>query len=198
MGFEVDHSSPTSAKLKRVCIYTSTPSYVLMGQGLVKQRDNFTYIFNDHKNKREVSKGSVTFYIWKWWSTNVLCRLRASPATYSEGDSIKLNSFLLPLYVVSFQPPHLPTFPSPSKDVTSFYIPHKVPTLTPPYLSWPSHLLSDARCATARSASCHFPWCTALVKLSMCSQKIQAWESGSCGNLSLAFSNTTAAKLYSP
>lgn len=69
---------------------------------------------------------------------------------------------------------------------------------TPPYLSWLSHLLMAARRATACSASCHFPWCRALVKLRICSQNIQAWEVGSCGNLSLAFSNTTVAKWNSP
>lgn len=51
-----------------------------------------------------------------------------------------------------------------------------------------------ARRVTACSASCHFPWCIALVKKSICSQKIHECEIGSCGNLSLAFSKTTVAR----
>jgi hypothetical protein len=70
--------------------------------------------------------------------------------------------------------------------------------LIPKYLSWLSHLLMAARRATAWAASCHFPWCIALVKHSICSQKIHAWEIGSCGNLSLAFTNTWVARWYSP
>lgn len=70
--------------------------------------------------------------------------------------------------------------------------------LIPNYLSLLSHLLMAARRATACSASCHFPWCIALVKQSICSQKIHAWEIGSCGNLSLAFTKTWVARWYSP
>ena len=66
------------------------------------------------------------------------------------------------------------------------------------YLSLLSHLLTAARRATACPASCHFPWCIALVMQSICSQKTHAWEIGSCGNLSLAFTNTWVARWYSP
>lgn len=72
------------------------------------------------------------------------------------------------------------------------------PFLIPKYLSLLSHLLMAARRATACPASCHFPWCIALVKQSICSQKIHAWEIGSCGNLSLAFTKTWVARWYSP
>jgi len=54
--------------------------------------------------------------------------------------------------------------------------------------------LIAARRVTACSASCHFPWCIALVKQSICSQKIHAWETGSCGNLTLACNKTTVAR----
>jgi hypothetical protein len=39
-GREADHSLPTSAEVKKMWIYTSTPLYVFMA---VKHRDNFTF-----------------------------------------------------------------------------------------------------------------------------------------------------------
>jgi hypothetical protein len=42
-GHEVDHSPPSSAKVKNAWSYTSTPQYVFMAWCLVKRRDNFTF-----------------------------------------------------------------------------------------------------------------------------------------------------------
>jgi hypothetical protein len=42
-GREADHSPPSSAEVKNVWRYTSTPPYVFMAWCLVKQRDNFTF-----------------------------------------------------------------------------------------------------------------------------------------------------------
>jgi hypothetical protein len=43
-GREADHSSPTSAEVKKMWIYTSTPSIRL--HGVVKQWDKFTFFVN--------------------------------------------------------------------------------------------------------------------------------------------------------
>jgi hypothetical protein len=40
---EADHSYPSSAEVKKMWIYTSTPPYTFMAQCLVKHRDNFTF-----------------------------------------------------------------------------------------------------------------------------------------------------------
>jgi hypothetical protein len=40
-GHEADHSSPTTAEVKKMWIYISTPLYVL-----IKDRDNFTFFFS--------------------------------------------------------------------------------------------------------------------------------------------------------
>jgi hypothetical protein len=45
LGHEADHSPPSSAKVKNAWSYTSTPQYVFMAWYLVKERDNFTFIF---------------------------------------------------------------------------------------------------------------------------------------------------------
>jgi hypothetical protein len=42
-GCEADHSPPSSAEVKNVWSYTSTPQYVFMAWCLVKHRDNFTF-----------------------------------------------------------------------------------------------------------------------------------------------------------
>jgi hypothetical protein len=43
LGHEADHSPPSSAKVKNVWSYTSTPQYVFMAWCLVKHKDNFTF-----------------------------------------------------------------------------------------------------------------------------------------------------------
>jgi hypothetical protein len=40
---EADHSTPPSAEVKKIWIYTSTPSHVFMAQCLVTHRDNFCF-----------------------------------------------------------------------------------------------------------------------------------------------------------
>jgi hypothetical protein len=47
---EADHSPPTSSKVKNAWCYTSTPQYVFMAWCLVKNRDNFTFIFTITKH----------------------------------------------------------------------------------------------------------------------------------------------------
>jgi len=42
---EADHSTPSSAEVKNVRSYTSTPAYVFMIWCLVKHGDNFTFTF---------------------------------------------------------------------------------------------------------------------------------------------------------
>jgi hypothetical protein len=42
-GREADHSPATSAEVKKIWIYTSTPPYAFMAQCLVKHDDSFTY-----------------------------------------------------------------------------------------------------------------------------------------------------------
>jgi hypothetical protein len=44
-GRETDHSSPSSAEIKNVWSYTSTPQFVFMAWCLVKHQDNFTFTF---------------------------------------------------------------------------------------------------------------------------------------------------------
>jgi len=44
-GREADHSLPCSAEVKNEWSYTSTSLYVSMAWCLVKQRDNFTFVF---------------------------------------------------------------------------------------------------------------------------------------------------------
>jgi len=41
-GHEADHSSPSSAEVRNVWGYTSTPPYIFMAWYLVMHRDNFT------------------------------------------------------------------------------------------------------------------------------------------------------------
>jgi hypothetical protein len=43
-GSEADHSPPTSAEVKKMWVYTSTPTSVFIAQCLVKHRDKFTSI----------------------------------------------------------------------------------------------------------------------------------------------------------
>jgi hypothetical protein len=43
-GREADHSPRTSAEVKKMWIYTSTPPHVLMAQCLVKHRNSFTFL----------------------------------------------------------------------------------------------------------------------------------------------------------
>jgi hypothetical protein len=45
LGNEADHSPPSSAKVKNVWSYISTPQYFFMVWCLVKHRDNFTFTF---------------------------------------------------------------------------------------------------------------------------------------------------------
>jgi hypothetical protein len=45
-GREADHSSPTSAEVKKKGIYTSTPPYASWcSVYLIKHRDNFTFFY---------------------------------------------------------------------------------------------------------------------------------------------------------
>jgi len=44
-GHEVDDSLPSSAEVKNVWSYTSTPPYVFTAWCLVKHRDNFAFAF---------------------------------------------------------------------------------------------------------------------------------------------------------
>jgi hypothetical protein len=44
-GREADHSNPSSAKVKNVWHYTSTPHYIYMMWCLINHRDNFTFTF---------------------------------------------------------------------------------------------------------------------------------------------------------
>jgi hypothetical protein len=49
-GREVDHSSPTSAEVKKTWVYTSTPLYIFMGLCLLSQaRDNITFLYITYK-----------------------------------------------------------------------------------------------------------------------------------------------------
>jgi hypothetical protein len=45
LGHEVDLSSPSSAKVRNVWGYTSTPPYIFMAWYLVMHRDNFVFTF---------------------------------------------------------------------------------------------------------------------------------------------------------
>jgi hypothetical protein len=47
-GPGTDHSSPSSAAVKNAWSYASIPQYVFMAWYLVKQRNNFTFIFSKH------------------------------------------------------------------------------------------------------------------------------------------------------
>jgi hypothetical protein len=47
-GLEIDHSVPSSAEVKKLWRYTSTPQYVFMAWCLVKHRDNFTFASPSH------------------------------------------------------------------------------------------------------------------------------------------------------
>jgi hypothetical protein len=60
-GHEADHSSASSAEVKNVWSYTSTPLYVSTAWGLVKHRDTFYLILS-------VSNAEVTY------SLSVICR----------------------------------------------------------------------------------------------------------------------------
>jgi hypothetical protein len=42
-GCEADHLLPSSAEVKNVCRYNSTPPYVFMAWCLAKYRDSFTF-----------------------------------------------------------------------------------------------------------------------------------------------------------
>jgi hypothetical protein len=44
-GREADHSPSSSAEVKKVWRYTSTPQSIFMAWCLVKHRDNFTFTF---------------------------------------------------------------------------------------------------------------------------------------------------------
>jgi hypothetical protein len=44
-GHESDHSPPSSAEVKNVWSYTSTPQYTFMAWCFVQHRDNFTFTF---------------------------------------------------------------------------------------------------------------------------------------------------------
>jgi hypothetical protein len=46
---EADQSTPTSAKFKKVWIYTCTPPYAFMAQYIVKHKDNLTFTFYEDK-----------------------------------------------------------------------------------------------------------------------------------------------------
>jgi hypothetical protein len=45
-------SPPTSDKIKKTWIYTSTPPYVFMAESLVKQADNFIFYLYLHRRRR--------------------------------------------------------------------------------------------------------------------------------------------------
>jgi hypothetical protein len=48
LGCEADHSPISSAKVKNVWHYTSTPQYVFMAWCLVKHRDSFNFTFYEN------------------------------------------------------------------------------------------------------------------------------------------------------
>jgi len=45
LGHETDHPPPSSAKVKNVWCYTSSPLYIFMAWCSVKHRDNFIFTF---------------------------------------------------------------------------------------------------------------------------------------------------------
>jgi hypothetical protein len=51
MEHETDYSPPSSAEVKNVWSYTTTPPYVFMMWYLVMIRDNFTFTLTSHDNK---------------------------------------------------------------------------------------------------------------------------------------------------
>jgi hypothetical protein len=55
LGHKADHSPSSSAEVKNVWSYTSTPPFVFMVWHLVKSRDNFTLTFNVPRIKVKVS-----------------------------------------------------------------------------------------------------------------------------------------------
>jgi hypothetical protein len=77
-GLEADYSPPTSAEVKNMWIYTSTPPYAFMAQCLVKHRDNFTFISQLHAPaallpekqptvSREQEAGWAPESVWALW-----------------------------------------------------------------------------------------------------------------------------------
>jgi hypothetical protein len=48
---EFDHSLPTSAEVKKIWIYTTTPQYIFMGWCLIKHRENFTLPLTPKRKK---------------------------------------------------------------------------------------------------------------------------------------------------
>jgi hypothetical protein len=49
-GREADHSSPSSAEVKNVWSYTSTPNTPSWLCAQLKQRDNFNFYYNNNNN----------------------------------------------------------------------------------------------------------------------------------------------------
>jgi hypothetical protein len=58
---EYGHSPPSSAEVKNVWSYTSTPPYVYMAWCLVKQRHNFTYTLPDIRTIKSRRKRWVRY-----------------------------------------------------------------------------------------------------------------------------------------
>jgi hypothetical protein len=54
-GFEADQSPPSSAEVKNVSSYTSTPQYVFMEWCLVKHMENFTFITSEVYKSSDLS-----------------------------------------------------------------------------------------------------------------------------------------------
>jgi hypothetical protein len=91
-GLEADHSHPTTAEVKKTCIYTSTPLHVFMTWCLVTHSDNF--VFSLYAGKVYLLKGTVwTKGCFKeggsmLWS-NIICTYCHwyCPCFFGDGDS---------------------------------------------------------------------------------------------------------------
>jgi hypothetical protein len=62
-GREADHTPSSSAEVKNVCSYISTPQYVFMAWCLVKHRNNFTFTSqrSENQNTRDLKNESAGF-----------------------------------------------------------------------------------------------------------------------------------------
>jgi hypothetical protein len=77
---EADNSPPSSAEVKNVWSYTSTPQYAFMAWCLVKQRNNFTFTFI--KAVRCNPVWSITFKV-----VGIdFCLFQIQTFSYSTGD----------------------------------------------------------------------------------------------------------------
>jgi hypothetical protein len=63
---EADHSPPTNAEVKKMCIYTSTTPYIFMACCLIKHRDKFTFCW-DIRNEYSFMNIPSLFYFCVTW-----------------------------------------------------------------------------------------------------------------------------------